>query len=333
MSMGEHGSGMVEDFAGIRVTQQDSARELMDLKHMLKLKEEKLAFVHSNLAKLRQEGMEKVKRIGIIGDLVGEIPEYKKRISELSESVDQTQRATQDKLEEISRVQQKQDRDNAMVEERIERERLKERVREKTNIDELEKIFKGTQEIQVENAQRQLERERRKVEQQIRVVEKENKMMREKHNKKVQLMNNQLLEANKSPDQSKVMSMEDVRKDMELKKQEYESQLGDLTKKIAALKERKAGQAAVKKKNVSFALPDDDSSYSSDFNLLGENATKSHSSPFKSQARLPVKARTATTAPQRSLFKFVTRPAETSSLGLTSDFCTFTPRRMVCTIF
>ena len=109
--------------------------------------------------------------------------------------------------------------------------------------------------------------------------------------------------------------------------------MGDLAKKIAALKERKAGQAAVKKKNVSFALPDDDSSYSSDFNLLGENATKSHSSPFKSQARLPVKARTATTAPQRSLFKFVTRPAETSSLGLTSDFCTFTPRRMVCTIF
>lgn len=265
--MGEHESGikhgikqMLQDFIGIRVTQQASAEQLNNMKQMLNLKEEELAFAHSILAQLRQEGMQRMNMIGNIGDLVGEIPEYKKRISELSESVDQTQRATQEKVEEISRVQQKQDRDNAMVEKRIEGERLKERAREETNIEELEKLLRGAQEIEVENFQRQMEREKQRVQEQTGILEEENRRMQEKHIRKIQAMNNQLLEANKASDQRKVISMEVVRKDMEVMKQEYERQLGDLARQIAAYKERKAGQTAAKKKKVSFALPGDVSS-------------------------------------------------------------------------
>ena len=266
--MGEHEGGikqMLQDFIGIRVTQQASAEQLKNMKQVLNLKKEELAFAHSLLAELRQEGIERMNMIGNIGDLVGEIPEYKKRISELSESVDQIQRATQEKLEEISRVQQKQDRDNAMVEKRIEGERLKERAREETNIEELEKFLRGAQEIEVENYQRQMERERQKVQEQTKIFEEENRRMREKHSRKIQTMNNQLLEANKVSDQRKVISMEVVRKDMEVMKQEYERQLGDLARQIAAYKERKAGQAASKKKKVSFALPDDVSSSATEY--------------------------------------------------------------------
>ena len=232
---------MLQDFASIRVIQQASAEQLDILKQELKLKEEELAYAKSNLAEMRQEGRAKVRMIGNIGDLVGEIPEYKKKISELSESVDQTQRATQDKVEEILRVQQKQNRDNAMVEERIEGERVKERAREQTNIEELEKLLRGAQEIEVENAQRQMEREKQKVQEQTRILEEEIRLMREKHSKKIQTMKNQLLAANKASDQSKVMSMEDVRKDMDNMKQEYDRRVGDLAKQIAAFKERKAG--------------------------------------------------------------------------------------------
>jgi len=248
---------MLQDFASIRVIQQASAEQLDNLKQELKLKEEELAYAKSNLAEMRQEGRAKVRMIGNIGDLVGEIPEYKKKISELSESVDQTQRATQDKVEEILRVQQKQNRDNAMVEERIEGERVKERAREQTNIEELEKLLRGAQEIEVENAQRQMEREKQKVQEQTRILEEEIRLMREKHSKKIQTMKNQLLAANKASDQSKVMSMEDVRKDMDNMKQEYDRRVGDLAKQIAAFKERKAGkEAASKRKKVSFDLPD-----------------------------------------------------------------------------
>ena len=81
--MGEHGAGpkqMLQDFAGIRVKQQASARQLKNLQQLMNLKEEELAFAHSNLGELCQEGVEEMKLIGNIGDLVGEIPEYKKRI-------------------------------------------------------------------------------------------------------------------------------------------------------------------------------------------------------------------------------------------------------------
>ena len=115
---------MLRDFAGIRVTQQTATEQLKNLEQMLNLKKEELALAQSILTELRRGSMEKMNMIGNIGDLVGEIPEYKKRISLLSESVDQTQRVTQEKLEEISRVQQKQDRDIAMVEKRIEGERV-----------------------------------------------------------------------------------------------------------------------------------------------------------------------------------------------------------------
>jgi len=262
--MEEHGDGlkqMLQDFAGIRVKQQASAGKLKSLKQVLKMKEEEVAFAHSNLAELQQEGVEKVNLIGNLGDLVGEIPEYKKRISELSESVDQSQRATQEKLEEMLKVQQKQDRENTMLEERIQVERVKERVRDETNIEELEKFLKGAQEIEVGNTQRRLEKEKEKVEEQTRMLEEENRLMRENHSRKIQMMNNQLLEANKASDQTKMISMENVRKDMEMMKQEYESQMGDLAGQIYAFKERKAGQAAAaKKKKVSFAFPDDVSS-------------------------------------------------------------------------
>ena len=256
---------MLQDFACIRVAQQASAEQMKKLKQMLKLKEEELAFVKSNLADMRQGGMEKVNMIGNIGDLVGEIPKYKKRISELSQSVDESQRATQGKLEEISRVQQKQDRDNAMVEERIEGERVKERAQEEVNIEELEKLLRGAQEIDIENAERRMEREKQKVDEKGRILEEEIKLMREKHGRKIQTLNNQLLEAKKASDETKVFSMEVVRKDMELMKQEYEGRIGDLAKLIAAFKERKAGQAAAaKKKKVSFDLPCDDSSSTSE---------------------------------------------------------------------
>ena len=105
-----------------------------------------------------------------------------------------------------------------------------------------------------------MEREKLKVEEQTGNLEEENRLMQEKHMRKIQAMNNQLLEANKASDQSKEISMEVVRKEMEMRKQEYEGKLGDLAKQIAAFKERKAGQAAAKKKKVSFALPCDVSS-------------------------------------------------------------------------
>ena len=104
---------------------------------------------------------------------------------------------------------------------------------------------------------RQMEREKLKVEEQTGRLEEENRLMREKHKREIQAMNNQLLEANKASDQSKEISMEVVRKEMEMMKQEYEGKLGDLAKQISAFKERKAGQAAPKKKKVSFALPCD----------------------------------------------------------------------------
>ena len=264
VSMGEHGDGsqqMLQEFTGIRVKQQGSAGKLKSLQQVLNMKKGEVAFAHSNLAELQQEGVEKMKLIGNLGDLVGEIPEYKKRISALSESVDQSQRATQAKLEEMLKVRQKQDRESTMVEERIQGERLKEKVREETNIEELEKLLRGAQEVEVENGRRKMEKEKEKVEEQTRMLEEENRLMRENHSRKIQTMNNQLLEANKGSDQSKVTSMEVVRKEMEMMKQEYESQLGDLASQIAAFKERKAGkQATAYKKKVSFAFPDDVSS-------------------------------------------------------------------------
>ena len=297
--MGEHGDGlkqMLQEFAGIRVKQQASAGQLKNLQQMLKLKEKELAFAHFNLAELQQEGVEAMKLIGNIGDLVGEIPEYKKRISELSESVDQSQRATQEKLEEISRVEQKQERENAMVEERIEGERLKERAREQTNIEELEKLLRGAQEIEVENGQRQLEKEKQKVQEQTRMLEEENRLMRENHSRKIQTMNNQLLESNKASDQTKVISMEVIRKDMELMKQEYERQLSNLARQIAAFKERKAGQqAAAKKKKVSFDLPGDVSSSATEnqdekkkaTSFTRESKSRIHESVCHTSSKLP----------------------------------------------
>ena len=125
----------------------------------------------------------------------------------------------------------------------------------------MKKPILRTQEIEVENGRRKMEKEKAKVEEQTRMLEEENRLMRENHSRKIQTMNNQLLEANKGSDQFKVISMEVVRKDMEMMKQAYERQLGDLASQIAAFKERKAGQAAAaKKKKVSFAFPGDVSS-------------------------------------------------------------------------
>ena len=250
---------ILQDFAASRVDQQASAEKVRSLKKRLDLILEELASAHSNLAGLRQDGIEMVKKVGNIEELVGEIPEYKKRISTLSESVDSVQRATQEVVEDISKVQLKQSRENADVAKRIECERLKERSREETNIQELEKLLRGAQEIELENCQRQMKREKQKAEEKVLGLEEENRLLQEKHCGKIQVMKQQLLDAetNRSSEQTKLLDMEAVRREMESIKENYEAELGELSKQIGALKERKSGLTAAKKKKVSFALPNE----------------------------------------------------------------------------
>jgi len=250
---------ILQDFAASRVDQQASAEKVRSLKKRLDLILEELASAHSNLAGLRQDGIEMVKKVGNIEELVGEIPEYKKRISTLSESVDSVQRATQEVVEDISKVQLKQSRENADVAKRIECERLKERSREETNIQELEKLLRGAQEIELENCQRQIKREKQKAEEKVLGLEEENRLLQEKHCGKIQVMKQQLLDAetNRSTEQTKLLDMEVVRREMESIKENYEAELGELSKQIGALKERKSGLTAAKKKKVSFALPNE----------------------------------------------------------------------------
>jgi len=250
---------ILQDFAAPRVDQQASAEKVRSLKKSLDLILEELASAHTNLAGLRQDGIEMVKKVGNIEELVGEIPEYKKRISTLSESVDRVQRATQEVVEDISKVQQKQERENADVAKRIECERLKERSREETNIQELEKLLRGAQEIELENCQRQIRREKQKAEEKVLGLEEENRLLKEKHCGKMQVMKQQLLDAetNRSTEQTKLLDMEVVRREMESIKENYEAEFGELSKQIGALKERKSGLTAAKKKKVSFALPNE----------------------------------------------------------------------------
>jgi len=250
---------ILQDFAASRIDQQASAEKVRSLKKRLDMILEELASAHTNLAGLRQDGIEMVKKVGNIEELVGEIPEYKKRISTLSESVDRVQRATQEVVEDISKVQQKQERENADVAKRIECERLKERSREETNIQELEKLLRGAQEIELENCHRQLRREKQKAEEKVLGLEEENRLLQEKHCGKMQVMKQQLLDAetNRSTEQTKLLDMEVVRREMESIKENYEAELGELLKQIGALKERKSGSTAAKKKKVSFALPNE----------------------------------------------------------------------------
>ena len=250
---------ILQDFAAFRVDQQASAEKVRSLKKRLDLILEELASAHTNLAGLRQDGIEMVKKVGNIKELLGEIPEYKKRISTLSESVDRVQRATQEVVEDISKVQQKQERENADVAKRIECERLKERSREETNIQELEKLLRGAQEIELENCQRQIRREKQKAEEKVLGLEEENRLLKEKHCGKMQVMKQQLLDAetNRSTEQTKLLDMEVVRREMESIRENYEAELGELSKQIGALKERKSGSTAAKKKKVSFALPNE----------------------------------------------------------------------------
>jgi len=250
---------ILQDFAASRVDQQASAEKVRSLKKRLDLILEELASAHTNLAGLRQDGIEMVKKVGNIEELVGEIPEYKKRISTLSESVDRVQRATQEVVEDISKVQQKQERENADVAKRIECERLKERSREETNIQELEKLLRGAQEIELENCHRQIRREKQKAEEKALGLEEENRLLQEKHCGKMQVMKQQLLDAetNRSTEQTKLLDMEVVRREMESIRENYEAELGELSKQIGALKERKSGSTAAKKKKVSFALPNE----------------------------------------------------------------------------
>ena len=249
---------ILQDFAAFRVDQQASAEKVRSLKKRLDLILEELASAHTNLAGLRQDGIEMVKKVGNIEELLGEIPEYKKRISTLSESVDRVQRATQEVVEDISKVQQKQERENADVSKRIECERLKERSREETNIQELEKLLRGAQEIELENCHRQIRREKEKAEEKALGLEEENRLLKEKHCGKMQVMKQQLLDAetNRSTEQTKLLDMEVVRREMESIRENYEAELDELSKQIGALKERKSGSTAAKKK-VSFALPNE----------------------------------------------------------------------------
>ena len=250
---------ILQDFAAFRVDQQASAEKVRSLKKSLDLILEELASAHTNLAGLRQDGIEMVKKVGNIEELVGEIPEYKKRISTLSESVDRVQRATQEVVEDISKVQQKQERENADVAKRIECERLKERSREETNIQELEKLLRGAQEIELENCHRQIGGEKQKAEEKVLGLEEENRLLQEKHCGKMRVMKQQLLdvETNRSTEQTKLLDMEVVRREMESIRENYEAELGELSKQIGALKERKSGSTAAKKKKVSFALPNE----------------------------------------------------------------------------
>ena len=250
---------ILQDFAAFRVDQQASAEKVRSLKKSLDLILEELASAHTNLAGLRQDGIEMVKKVGNIEELVGEIPEYKKRISTLSESVDRVQRATQEVVEDISKVQQKQERENADVAKRIECERLKERSREETNIQELEKLLRGAQEIELENCHRQIRREKEKAEEKALGLEEENRLLQEKHCGKMRVMKQQLLdvETNRSTEQTKLLDMEVVRREMESIRENYEAEVGELSKQIEALKERKSGLTAAKKKKVSFALPNE----------------------------------------------------------------------------
>ena len=72
-------------------------------------------------------------------------------------------------------------------------------------------------------------------------------------------MKQQLLDAetNRSTEQTKLLDMEVVRREMESIRENYEAELGELSKQIGALKERKSGSTAAKKKKVSFALPNE----------------------------------------------------------------------------
>ena len=74
---------ILQDFAASRVDQQASAEKVQSLKKSLDLILEELTSAHTNLAGLRQDGIEMVNKVGNIEELVGEIPEYKKRISTL----------------------------------------------------------------------------------------------------------------------------------------------------------------------------------------------------------------------------------------------------------
>merc|ERR1719370_2796634 len=188
---------ILQDFAASRVDQQASAEKVRSLKKRLDLILEELASAHSNLAELRQDGIE-----------------------------------------------------NADVAKRIECERLKERSREETNIQELEKLLRGAQEIELENCQRQIKREKQKAEEKVLGLEEEYRLLQEKHSGKIKVMKQQLLDAetNRSSEQTKLLDMEVVRREMESIKENYEEELGELSKQIGALKERKSGLTAAKKK-------------------------------------------------------------------------------------
>ena len=75
----------------------------------------------------------------------------------------------------------------------------------------------------------------------------------------MRVMKQQLLdvETNRSKEQTKLLDMEVVRREMESIKENYEAEFGELSKQIGALKERKSGLTAAKKKKVSFALPNE----------------------------------------------------------------------------
>ena len=60
---------ILQDFAASRVDQQASAEKVRSLKKSLDLTLEELASAHTNLAGLRHDGIEMVKKVGNIEEL------------------------------------------------------------------------------------------------------------------------------------------------------------------------------------------------------------------------------------------------------------------------
>ena len=226
---------LVADLGRARSVHQETNTRIQDLKDQMREKDERLTTALETADRMRKESANK-KSIKKLLDEIRMIPEYKKKLGDLSRTVDLHQTTLDDKNEESNKLKEKHLQDMSDLQERIEEERKLDHEEERRKIQDIEQFFKQAHEVVLRSMETQAEREMQAQEKEVRVLQEKMAQMEAEHLAEIQTMKVQLAAANNAAYKPTPIDTDIYTKKMSEMRQHYDKQLVMMAEELASCK-------------------------------------------------------------------------------------------------
>ena len=219
---------LIIDYTSIATHYRKVHEECHSLKDELKEKTASLEILEDRMCVLETDCELQNSIVETVAEQVSVIPEYRRKIAELTESIQDMEKILGEKNEEISRLNQKHIGDIGELHEKIEREKKQDREEEERRIEEMGELLKQEQEAEIVSLTKQAEREKRLVMEQLESVQEKILTIQVEHEEEMEAMKVHLAAANRTSSYNNSASAEIFKKKLSAMQQHYERQIQDL---------------------------------------------------------------------------------------------------------